>query len=89
MVQKSKYGDYVGIEDRLDVWAQRLARDKTLPWIGLGIIADLTAAAMKLRGEPEDEFANFQKPAEPGRTWSEWEDEFANFQKPANQEYDL
>jgi hypothetical protein len=47
-----KYGTEEGLADRLDTWADRLGRDKTLPWIGLGIIADLRAAAAKISGQP-------------------------------------
>lgn len=58
-----KYGARDGLEARLTDWAERLSRDKTLPWIGLGMIADLKAAAAALRGEEEpDEFADFKKP---------------------------
>lgn len=47
----SPYGKSQGLEKRLDAWAERLGRDKTLAFPGLGLIEDLRAAARELRGE--------------------------------------
>jgi hypothetical protein len=55
------YGAREGLEESLERWVERLSTDKSLPWMGLGLIADLKAAVAALRDE-EDEFANFQKP---------------------------
>jgi hypothetical protein len=52
MTYERLYGKAEGLADRLDAWAQRVSMDKTLPWIGLGIIADIRAAAATIRGEP-------------------------------------
>lgn len=66
---QSEYGNRDGLADRLSLWADRLGRDKTLPWIGLGIVADLITAAAVLNGEPEalpveDWETEFQKQTE-------------------------
>jgi hypothetical protein len=42
-----------GLSDRLRDFVDRLGRDKTLPWVGLGLIADLKAAADEIDGKPE------------------------------------
>jgi len=52
MTYESPYGKAEGLADRMDKWAERASKDKTLPWIGLGIIADMRAAAATIRGEP-------------------------------------
>ena len=46
------YGDRDGLSKSLRVWADRLGRDKTLPWAGSGLIADLESAADALDGVP-------------------------------------
>ena len=48
----SPYGQSKGLPDRLDKWADDLSGDRQLPWMGLGIIADLRAAAAILNGKP-------------------------------------
>lgn len=52
MTYESKYGQIEGLPDRLEAAATRLGRDKALPWVGMGLIADLEAAAAALRGKP-------------------------------------
>lgn len=47
------YGSREGLPDRLHEWVERLGKDKTLPWIGLGLIADLKTAVAVLNGAPE------------------------------------
>lgn len=47
------YGAREGLADRLEDWIDRLAKDKTLPWPGLGLILDLQTAADTLNGKPE------------------------------------
>lgn len=37
---------------RLAYWANQLGTDKRYPWIGMGIIDDLEAAAKQLGAEP-------------------------------------
>lgn len=41
----SPYGKPAGLQQRLAEWAERMGRDRSLPWAGLGIIGDLTLAA--------------------------------------------
>jgi hypothetical protein len=48
---------------RLAYWAQQLGQDKRYPWMGLGIIADLNAAAKQLGSNPEQMFPS-TKPVE-------------------------
>jgi hypothetical protein len=61
------FGKPEGIEKRLAMWANQLGRDKTYPWIGLGIIDDLKCAAEMLGGEPFDKLypSVIPKPAAP------------------------
>jgi hypothetical protein len=40
------------LADRLENHAEQLARNKSLPWLGLGLHTDLRAAAAALRGQP-------------------------------------
>lgn len=47
------YGAREGLPDRLDAWVKRLGEDRSLPWAGLGLIADLKTAAAMLSGKPE------------------------------------
>jgi len=47
-----KYGDREGLPESLEKWAERLSKDKSFPWPGCGIIADLKSAATELRGHP-------------------------------------
>lgn len=44
------YGSQEGLSDRLLDWIERLSKDKTLPFVGLGLIDDLQAAAELLAG---------------------------------------
>lgn len=48
----SPYGKPDGITDRLKKWADDLGKDRTFPWAGLGLIADLQTAAALLEGRP-------------------------------------
>jgi hypothetical protein len=52
-MQKPKYGAREGLADRLTEWTERLGKDKYLPWVGLGLVADLKAASAALKGAPE------------------------------------
>lgn len=42
------YGQPRGLGKRLADWADRMGRDKSLPWAGLGILEDLKLAAKAL-----------------------------------------
>lgn len=52
MTCERRYGKEEGLADRLDDHAERMAKDKRTPWLGLGLYDDLRAAACKLRGQP-------------------------------------
>lgn len=54
MTYNSPYGKAEGLRDRLQDWIKRLSEDKSLPWIGLGLIADLNAAVAALDPARED-----------------------------------
>ena len=40
-----KYGIAEGLQERLLIWASRVGRDRDLPWLGTGLVADLKIAA--------------------------------------------
>jgi hypothetical protein len=46
----SPHGKAAGLSDRLSKFAEMLASDKRYPWLGLGIIDDLRAAAAVIDG---------------------------------------
>jgi hypothetical protein len=48
----SPFGKEEGLSKRLDKWATDLSRQQTYPWVGLGLIADLRAAAAVIDGRP-------------------------------------
>lgn len=48
----SPFGKEEGLSKRLDKWATDLGRQQTYPWVGLGLIADLRAAAAVIDGRP-------------------------------------
>lgn len=52
-MSQPKYGAREGLADRLDDWIHRLGTDRSLPWPGLGLIADLRTARNVLAGVPE------------------------------------
>jgi hypothetical protein len=51
MTVERKYGKTEGLADRLEDAAERMAKDKRTPWLGLGLYDDLIAAAAVLRGK--------------------------------------
>jgi hypothetical protein len=58
MTYKREFGQREGLSERLRDWRTRLGKDKSLPWVGLGLLDDLVAAADALDGadpEPEPE----------------------------------
>lgn len=48
MAHDRDFGSPDGLTDRLLNWIERLSMDKSLPWVGLGLIDDLQAAADEL-----------------------------------------
>lgn len=55
-----QYGKFEGLTNRLRNWKDRLSKDRTLPWVGLGIIADIDAA-----------IARIEELSEPGNTYEQ------------------
>lgn len=53
MTYDRKFGQKDGLADRLDAHAERLAKDKSTPWLGMGLYDDLRAAASVIRGKPQ------------------------------------
>lgn len=49
-MENRPYGKPEGLADRLLEHIDRLGTDKQLPWVGLGLIADLRCASEQLRG---------------------------------------
>lgn len=75
------FGKPEHIEKRLAYWARQLSTDKSLPWVGLGLIDDLECACRMLGGDPDKRWPDMRttdKPAEP-----------APAPAPQQQEYDL
>lgn len=50
------YGQIRGLAERLAEWVERCKRDKSLPWVGLGLVADMEAVVRLLSLE---EFGNW------------------------------
>ena len=48
----SPFGKSEGMAARLRAHVKKLGTDKSLPWVGLGLIADLNAAATMIDGQP-------------------------------------
>lgn len=45
----SPFGNLYGLSARLAIWEEGLRVDKSLPWVGLGLHADIAAAVGELR----------------------------------------
>lgn len=60
----SPFGKVDGLSARLDKWAADLSKSGSYPWVGLGLIADLKAAAAVIDGRPvpEDPFEEKEVP---------------------------
>lgn len=60
----SPFGKVDGLSARLDKWAADLSKNISYPWVGLGLIADLKAAAAVIDGRPvpEDLFEEKEVP---------------------------
>jgi hypothetical protein len=57
------FGKREGLEKRLAMWANQLGRDKSYPWVGLGLIDDLKCASRELGGDPDKQYPDMRKPA--------------------------
>lgn len=54
MTFESPYGKRLGLRDRINDWIKQLGTDKSLPWVGLGLIADLRLVAEVLPNKIEE-----------------------------------
>lgn len=45
----SPFGNPESLSARLAIWEEGLRRDRSLPWVGLGLHADVERAAIELR----------------------------------------
>lgn len=52
------FGKSEGLGKRLAMWANSLGRNRDYPWLGLGIVDDLKAAARELGVDPESLYPN-------------------------------
>lgn len=62
------YGQIAGLPGRIAYWVERTCKDASLPWVGLGLIADLEAVLRLLsleefgewlRTQPDDKLAEW------------------------------
>lgn len=83
--ERREFGKPEGLARRLAMWANSLGKNKSYPWLGLGIVDDLKCAA-RLLGNNEDpnEFYD-HRPEKPAVV----EEAAWDTPAPANQEYDL
>lgn len=66
MAEERAFGLPKGLGKRLAMWANQLSHDKTLPWVGLGLIDDLKCASKMLGEDPEKIYpALREEPATP------------------------
>jgi hypothetical protein len=65
------YGEIEGLPERLADWLKRTKYDKSLPWVGLGIVADLEAVVRLLSLE---EFGQWLR-THPDAELQRWGDE--------------
>ena len=59
------FGKRPGLEKRLAMWAAQLGSDKTLPWVGLGLIDDLKCACRELGGDPDKRYVGTKAAPKP------------------------
>lgn len=57
------FGKPEGIEKRLAMWYNQLARDKSYPWVGLGLLDDIKCACRMLGGDADKQYPDMRKPA--------------------------
>lgn len=58
------FGKPENLEKRLAMWVAQLSMDKSLPWVGLGLIDDLKCACRILGGDPDKQYRDMRKPKE-------------------------
>lgn len=59
MTYDRQYGKREGLAARLLEHIERLGKDKTLPWVGLGLIDDLRAASAAISGKTEKKIVEY------------------------------
>lgn len=64
MTYVSPYGQPAGLAARLRQWIERLGGDKTLPWVGLGLIRDLEVTLQLLNLQEFAEWLRVNGPPE-------------------------
>lgn len=67
------FGKEEGLGKRLAMWANSLGRNKSYPWLGLGIVDDIKCAARLLGVDPDafyptDIYTHSAVKAEPAKT---------------------
>lgn len=61
---KRQFGTVIGLPQRMAAWVDRMGKDRSLPWVGLGIIKDMEMAVqllnlrefaewLRTKGDPE------------------------------------
>ena len=60
----SPHGHLVGLRARLAQWAARMGTDRSLPWVGLGLVNDLEVVVQLLNLREFAEWLKVQGPAE-------------------------
>lgn len=63
------FGKPEGIEKRLAMWVTRFSTDKSIPWVGMGVVDDLKCACRMLGGDPDKKYPDMRKnpPPEPAK----------------------
>jgi hypothetical protein len=56
------FGKRENLEKRLAMWVAQLSMDRSLPWVGLGLIDDLKCACRELGGDPDKQYADMRNP---------------------------
>lgn len=59
MTYDRQYGKREGLAERLIEHIKRLGTDRTLPWVGLGLIDDLYAASAAISGKAEKKIVEY------------------------------
>lgn len=60
----SPHGHLVGLRGRLQRWVERMGTDRSLPWVGLGLVADLEVLMRLLNLREFAEWLKVHGPAE-------------------------
>lgn len=60
----SPHGHLAGLRDRLAKWVDRMGRDRSLPWVGLGLVNDLEVALQLLNLQEFAEWLRVNGPPE-------------------------